>query len=319
MGLADRMYDERTGRGWQGGGGGRRGGGFGGSGGGPFAAHLTPWVKRLLIANFGVWLVMALGLLPPRLAVDLFGFSTATVLTRPWSPLTYMFVHGGFMHVLFNMLAVFFFGPPLERDMGGTAFIRYYLVCGVGAALTALLLIWLVGAPVVIGASGAVFGVMVAFAWKWPDAPIYVWAVLPVKAKWLVGILGLGALWATMQAGPGGVAHWAHLGGLVTGIVYLKFGDAIAGRWISSRRAGGAAAGGRRGGSSGTRRSKREAQSTDIRSARRRGRAGSDDLDEVDRILDKIREQGIDALSADEQAFLDEMSRKYRSGPDGTA
>lgn len=306
MGFADRMYDDRPGRGGGGWGG---SGGRGGRGGGPFAAHLTPWVGRLLAANFGVWLVMALGILPARLAGDLFGFSVATVLTRPWSPVTYMFVHGGFMHVLFNMVGVFFFGPPLEREMGGAAFIRFYLICGIGAALTALLLIGLIGTPLVIGASGAVFGVMLAFAWKWPDAPIYIWGILPVKAKWLVGVLGLGALWATMQAGrAGGVAHWAHLGGLVTAVVYLKYGERIAARWRTSRR-------GRR--DAGRRRSSGEGAVTrDIGSARRRGRAAGDDLDEVDRILDKIREHGLDALSPDEQAFLDRMSREYRSKPD---
>ena len=312
MGFADRIYDDRTGRG------GRSGGGLGGGfSGGPFAAHLTPWVTRLLAANFAVWLIMALGILPAHLAGDLFGFSVATVLTRPWSPVTYMFVHGGFMHVLFNMLGVFFFGPPLERDMGGTAFVRFYLICGVGAALTAFLLIGLIGTPLVIGASGAVFGVMLAFAWKWPDAPIYIWGLLPVKAKWMVGVLGLGALWATMQAGRGGVAHWAHLGGLVTGIVYLRYGTRIVAGWRVLRRGrrgreGRSKRGGGRGPNQG-------AASRDIGSARRRGRPVRDDLDEVDRILDKIREHGIDALSPDEQAFLDQMSRDYRSRPDGSA
>ncbi|HSM09410.1 MAG TPA: rhomboid family intramembrane serine protease [Gemmatimonadota bacterium] len=300
MGLADRRYDERTGRGGGGGWGGR-----GGFGGGPFAGHLTPWVRRLLAVNFAVWLVMALGILPARLASDLFGFSVATVLTRPWSPLTYMFVHGGFMHVLFNMVGVFFFGPPLEREMGGTAFIRYYLICGVGAALTAVLLIGLIGTPRVIGASGAVFGVMLAFAWKWPDAPIYIWGVLPVKAKWMVGVLGLFALLATMQAGGGSVAHWAHLGGLVTGVVYLQFGAGLAARFRALRRR--------------TRRGTAPRPVHREPGSRRRGRPAGDDLDEVDRILDKIREQGIDALSADEQAFLDQMSRDYRSRPDGRA
>lgn len=315
MGLADRMYDQRARRGGSGGG---FGGGFGGSGygsgGGPFAAHLTPWVKRLLVANFGIWLIMAFGILPPRMADDLFGFSVATVLTRPWSPITYMFVHGGFMHVLFNMIAVFFFGPPLERAMGGRGFIRYYIVCGVGAALTSVLLVGLIGTPVVIGASGAVFGIMLAFAWKWPDAPIYIWGLLPVKAKWMVGFLGLAALWATVQAGPsGGVAHWAHLGGLVTGVVYLKFGDALVGRWRALR---GSSRSSRARGRSGS--SVGGVESRDIRTARRRGASG-DELDEVDRILDKIREDGIDALSPEEQQFLDEMSRRYRSRPDGSA
>ena len=301
MGFADRQYDRGS---WQGGGSGR---GFGGGNlGNPFAGHLTPWVTRLLVVNFGIWLVMALGLLPAPVATDLFGFSVATVLTRPWSPLTYMFVHGGFMHVFFNMIGVFFFGPPLERDMGGRGFIRFYLVCGVGAALTAFLLVQLIGTPLVIGASGAVFGIMLAFAWKWPEAPIYIWGVLPVKAKWMVGILGLGALWATMQAGRSGVAHWAHLGGLVTAFVYLKFGDDLATWWRRVRRRG-------RGPKAAS------TTTTDLGGRRRTKRGRGDDLDEVDRILDKIREEGIDALTADEQAFLDDMSRKYRSGPDGTA
>lgn len=298
MGFSERMYGDV----------GKRGGKR--FGGGPFAAVLTPWVKRLLIANFGIYVLMAMGLLPSIATMaDLFGFSASKMLTRPWSPLTYMFVHGGFMHVLFNMLAVFFFGPPLERAMGGRSFLQYYLICGVGAALTSILLIQLIGTPTVIGASGAVFGVMLAFAWRWPDAPIYIWGILPVKAKYMVGILGLGALWATMQAGRvGGVAHWAHLGGLVTGFVYLRFGKSISARWNRLRGRSGAAAG--------------TSVSHSIGVTRRRGPAGGgrgDNLDEVDRILDKIREQGMDALNAREREFLDEMSRKYRSDPDSTA
>lgn len=295
MGFADRTYDD---------------GYRGGSSSGPFAASLTPWVKRLLIANFAIYLLMGLGILPGPLMVDLFGFSTATFLFRPWSLLTYMFVHGGFMHVLFNMLGVFFFGPPLERAMGGRAFLRYYLMCGAGAALTSVLLIQIIGTPTVIGASGAVFGVMLAFAWRWPDAPIYLWAVLPVKAKYMVGVLGLGALWATMQSGRGGsgVAHWAHLGGLVTGFVMLKYGDAIAARW---RRMRGQSDSGSAAGASYT-----------IGQGRRRtpkDESSRDNLDEVDRILDKIREQGMESLTAKERDFLETMSRKYRSGPDARA
>jgi membrane associated rhomboid family serine protease len=298
MGFADRTYDDRG-----------SGGYGGGSSTGPFAANLTPWVKRLLIANFVVYLLMALGLLPASLMIDLFGFSSATMLFRPWSLVTYMFVHGGFMHVLFNMLGVFFFGPPLERAMGGRAFLRFYLLCGVGAALSSLLLIQLIGTPTVIGASGAVFGVMLAFAWRWPDAPIYLWAILPVKAKYMVGVLGIGALWATMQSGRGGggVAHWAHLGGLVTGFVLLKYGDAISARWRRMR-------GGAKAGTTGA--------SHTIGRTRKRGPGGEprgDNLDEVDRILDKIREQGMESLTAREREFLETMSRKYRSRPEPRA
>ena len=303
MGFADRTYDDR-------GPGGYGSRGYGSSGGGPFVGNLTPWVKRLLVVNFAIYLLMGFGLLSGSLMVDLFGFSSATFLVRPWSVVTYMFVHGGFMHVLFNMLGVFFFGPPLERAMGGRAFLRYYLICGAGAALTSVLLIQLIGTPTVIGASGAVFGVMLAFAWRWPDAPIYLWAILPVKAKYMVGILGLGALWATMQTGRGGggVAHWAHLGGLVTGFVVLKYGASIDARWQRMR---------------GRKRSQTDSGVSRTIGRGRRKSAGSgsrgDDLDEVDRILDKIREQGMEALSGKEREFLETMSRKYRSRPDATA
>lgn len=299
MGFADRIYDDGGGRGYR-----------GGSGSGPFAASLTPWVKRLLIANFLVYLLMGFGLLPGALMVDWFGFSSATFIFRPWSVVTYTFVHGGFMHVLFNMLGVFFFGPPLERAMGGRAFLRYYLICGAGAALTSVLLIQLIGTPTVIGASGAVFGVMLAFAWRWPDAPIYLWAILPVKAKYMVGILGLGALWATMQSGGagGGVAHWAHLGGLITGLIVLKYGDSIAARWRRMRGAKGSGSG--------------SGATYSIGRGRRRDsgdESNRDNLDEVDRILDKIRGEGMDALSSKEREFLETMSKKYRSRPDATA
>jgi hypothetical protein len=179
-----------------------------------------------------------------------------------------------------------------------------------------VLLVQLIGTPLVIGASGAVFGVLLAFAWKWPDAPIYLWAILPVKAKYLVGIFGLGALWSTMQASRGGgVAHWAHLGGLLTGLIYLKFGHVFAARWRRLRKGKKPALGfGRgRGGGAGV-----GTASHDIGAKfRGRRRPPGDDLDEVDRILDKIREEGIDALDDDEKGFLDDVSRKYRTRPDG--
>jgi membrane associated rhomboid family serine protease len=281
------------------------------SGGGRFAYVLTPWVKRLLIANFAIWLLMVLGLFPYGWTVNAFGFSPATFLRRPWSPLTYMFIHGGFWHVFFNMVAVFFFGPPLERTWGGREFVKFYLVCGLGAAFTSFLLIGIIGSPLVIGASGAVFGLLLAFAMKWPNAPLYIWGLLPIKAKYFVGILGVVSFYATFTAGRmggGGVAHWTHLGGFVSAWIYLKYGDRIETRLrrvrVRTRRlrvhrpgqAGGS------GGQSGEPR----------RAGGRHRRVDPDTLDEVDRILDKIREQGIDALSTEEREYLDEMSRRYR-------
>jgi membrane associated rhomboid family serine protease len=267
---------------------------------------MTPWVKRLLLANGAVFLVVnMLGLVPFGWAVDFLGFSTARLLIHPWSPLTYMFLHGSFFHLFANMLVLFFFGPPLERSWGGREFVRFYLIAGMGGALFSLLLVQLIGTPTVIGASGAVFGLLLAFALKWPNAPIYLWFLFPVKAKYFVGFMAFFSLYASLAGARDGVAHWAHLGGLVTGFVYMRHGEAIADRlsglrdrWRRRRlksEKGGASAAPRR--------------PTKLRDDRERDR-----LDEVDRILDKIRESGIDALSKKERAFLDDMSRRYR-GP----
>lgn len=302
MGLADRRYStpggRRPGGTW-------RGGGYAGGGGpGLFGYTLTPWVRRLLLANFAVFVVVNLmGIVSWPWVRDTFGFSAASFLIHPWSPITYMFVHGSFLHVFFNMVILFFFGPPIERAWGGREFIKFYVVCGVGAALTSFLLIRIVGSPTVVGASGALYGVMLAFALKWPNTPVLLWFILPVKVKYLVAFMVFMDLWATLNAGRGaggGVATWAHLGGAATAWIYLRYGDRIEKRLrrMSPRRA-----------RLDVRTGGREASGRD---ASRRRPADGDSLDEVDRILDKIRDSGIDSLSPKEKAFLDDMSRRYR-------
>ncbi len=320
MGLWDRSYTGPPGRAGAG-----RGGAW--SGGArpadPFAS-LTPWVKRLLILNFAVWALMAIGLVPWSSALDLLAFRPDRLLVRPWTVITYTFVHAGFGHVFFNMLALFFFGPPLERAWGGREFLTYYLVCGAGGALASLLLVNVVGPAPLVGASGAVFGLLLAFALRWPDAPIYIWFLFPVKAKYFVGFLALVTLFFTVNAGPtrGGTAHWAHLGGLLAGAAWLRWGDRVeralgrarlrlrsAGRGVRAVRPDRKAGGGRTTGPTAP---------PPARGRRRSRRADGDTLDEVDRILDKIRERGIESLSPEERSFLDDMSRRYRDSTDQT-
>jgi membrane associated rhomboid family serine protease len=303
MGFADRRYDTRRG--------GYGGGGYGtGGGAGLFGYGLTPWVKRLLAANAAVFLAInLLGLISFGQAVAWLGFSTPDLLRHPWSPITYMFLHApGFGHIFFNMLILFFFGPPLERAWGGREFLKFYVVCGVGAALTSVLLYRWIGPVSVIGASGALMGVMLAFALRWPDARVLVWFIIPVKVKYLVAaMIGLDLLATRAAMGGavgGGVATWAHLGGAATAWVYLRYGDRIetAFRRRDPRRRKIGVERGRVSGGSGR---------SDPRPRRNRPLHG-DALDEVDRILDKIKESGIDSLTAEEKAYLDDMSRRYR-------
>ncbi len=287
-------------------------GGYAAPGGGFRFGHgfpMTMWVKRLLIANVAVFGLFALGILPVA-AVEWLAFAVPDFLFKPWTALTYMFVHTSFGHLFTNMLVVFFFGPPLESRWGGRFFLRYYIACGLGGALFSVLLYSLVGPTAMIGASGAIFGLLLAFALNWPDAKIYLYFLFPVPAKWFVAVLGVFALFATAGGGGGGVAHWAHLGGLATGFVYLKFGERLGRslRRVFFKDGPGHVRVESSSGPSGAPRAK-------ARPAPRRRPVDGDSLDEVDRILDKIRESGMDSLSPKERAFLDEMSRRYKQTP----
>jgi len=148
---------------------------------------MTPWVRRLLVANLLVFLCQKTVLVDPRFQA-VFGFEPLLAVARPWTFVTYMFLHGGLLHLAFNMLALFMFGPPVEERMGGRPFLAYYTLCGLGGAAFSFLLMQLrpVDHPIV-GASAAIYGVLLAFAWAWPDQPIYVFPFpAPIPAKWLV-------------------------------------------------------------------------------------------------------------------------------------
>ena len=188
---------------------------------------LTPAVKALIIANVVVFLMQwvlrrsaplenVLGL-TPRDAIE--GLQI-------WQPFTYMFLHGGIGHIFFNMLALWMFGVELERMWGTRFFAKYYTVCGVGAAATSMIVSFIPGfdytyAVTTIGASGAIFGVLLAYGLYFPNRPIYIWGIFPLPAKWMVIITGGIALLLSASGGSG-VAHTAHLGGLVVGYLYLK-------------------------------------------------------------------------------------------------
>lgn len=271
----------------------------------PFGSMLTPWVRRLIIANVAVFV---LTLLAPQL-IPWLQFEPARVFPRIWTPFTYMFVHGGLFHVLFNMLVLFFFGPPLEERWGSREFLRFYLICGLGGALLSVLM------PVpIIGASGAILGVMVAFAMYWPDNPIYIWGIFPVKAKWLVAFMVGLNLFNAVAGGPTGIAYLAHLGGAFVAFAYLKspwappaWGERPSRQRRSSRRNWGATLIGL------VKRpedeSDRETPVARIHPHRTQPAAG----DDVDRILEKISQGGLSSLTPEERERLEEASRRYRT------
>ena len=194
---------------------------------------LTPAIKALVAANAAVFVV---SFLVPAIDLALqrtFGLQPQSVIEqlRIWQLFTYMFLHGSFFHVLFNMLALWMFGVELERMWGSRFFTKFYFIAGGGAALTTLLLSFTplpfadqLYRSVTIGASGAVYGVLLAYARYFPHRPIYLYFVFPIPAKYFVMIMGAISLLSSMNGPGGGVAHTTHLGGLVAAYLYLKSG-----------------------------------------------------------------------------------------------
>jgi membrane associated rhomboid family serine protease len=194
-----------------------------------FGPGMTPAIKMLIVANIAAFVV---SWFVPEVMLFL-GLRVADVIggMRLWQPVTYMFLHGGIGHILFNMLALWMFGVELERMWGSKFFLKYYFVCGLGAAATTALLSFVPLAvfdnlytALTVGASGAIYGVLLAYALYFPNRPIYIYFIFPIPAKYFVMIMG-GISLLSSFGGGGGVAHTAHLGGLVAGYLYLKGGN----------------------------------------------------------------------------------------------
>jgi membrane associated rhomboid family serine protease len=184
---------------------------------------VTPGIKALMIANGAVFVVQMLALRVGGAAIEpIFGLQPELVIHKfwIWQLVTYMFLHstGWIFHVVLNMAMLWMFGTEVERAWGTRAFIRYYFVCGIGAALTTCALF---PHSLTIGASGAVFGVMLAYALMFPNRQILFWFIFPMRAVSFVLICAALEL-AQLLEMQDGVAHIAHLGGLLFGYLYLK-------------------------------------------------------------------------------------------------
>jgi membrane associated rhomboid family serine protease len=245
---------------------------------------MTPWVLRLIIANVVVFALQGSG----AINLEFLVYVPQWVLSRPWSVVTYMFLHGDGSHIFWNMLALFFFGTRVEMRLGAQRFLSLYFISGVTAAALSSVL-----SPesALIGASGGTFGVTMAFAMFWPREPIYLFGVVPIEARWLVLGYAIYSVISGLQPTGDNIAHFAHLGGYAGAYLYLT--------WVAKR-----------GGVSSFR---KKVDKPPIE-AKRVVKLSRDQLkldgvhaltrEEVDRILDKISSQGINTLTPEEMRFL---------------
>lgn len=202
-----------------------------------FGGPAAKTVKIIIIINGAVFLVQILaqaaGIRAVFVAFALIPWRVTNELTL-WQFITYMFLHGGVFHILFNMLTLYMFGNELERYWGAARFLRYYLVTGIGAGVCS----WIVGPEssiAIVGASGAIYGILLAYGLLYPNRIIYLNFLLPIKVKWMVMIMGAIAFLSSVTGGEPGVANVAHLGGMLVGYVMLRGPDWL-GRYVMYRQ-----------------------------------------------------------------------------------
>lgn len=209
-----------------------------------------------------------------------------------WQLVTYGFLHGSFMHILFNMLALWMFGSELAEIWGERSFLKFYFLTIVIGGLTTVLASVL-GVPqgTVVGASGAIYGLLIAFAITWPNRELLFMLIFPIKAKYFIMIIMLMVLFAQGER----VAHFAHLGGAVGGFLLLK----VFSFWRNTK-----------GASSGWSFS-RYLQKRRFKRYQEEMNSRENAKTRVDQLLEKISVSGMDSLSRSEKKFLNDASQKY--------
>ena len=245
---------------------------------------MNSWTMRLIAANVVMYFLTSAspGMMTMLMLVPAFA------LTAPWTAVTYMFLHANLWHLLFNMLGLFFFGPRLELELGARDFLLLYFLSGIGGALLSFLTPYVA----IVGASGAVFGVLLGFARYWPREQILIWGIIPVEARWLVIIMAVLSLIGGFGGG-GDVAHFAHLGGFAGGLLFLTWRDrnTRAARFKSAM-------------------TRPPVRPADLERWSRIDRMGMHEVNraELDRVMAKLQTGGTESLTPDERAFLDRFS-----------
>ena len=256
-----------------------------------FGLGLTPAVKTLVIVNVSIFIII--NLFRKIAWISLFGMVPAVVFSRfwIWQIFTYMFLHLGLWHLILNMLMLWFFGPTIEAAWGRKQFLIYYFFTGIGAALCSFFVS--IGSYIpVIGASGAIFGILVAYAVMFPESIILLFLIFPMKMKHAILVLGAINLLGAISSPGSGIAYFAHLGGGIFGYLYLK------NEWLKMKflRFSFSIDG-----------LKNKYSQHNIRGKE----IEKKNLNEqVDQILDKVSQEGIGSLSPKERAILERKSRQ---------
>ncbi len=189
---------------------------------------LTPTVKNLVITCAVVFLLQMLG--AGREMVGIFGLTPYLIVSKLflWQIGTYLFLHGGFGHMFWNMFALWMFGCELERHWGSREFLKFFLVTGMGAGLLSIVFQPFSTVPT-IGASGAVYGILMAYGLMFPERHVYLYFLFPIKVKYFVSVLGVITFVSAFSTPGSTVAHMAHLGGMLVGLFYMKGWISISG------------------------------------------------------------------------------------------
>ena len=199
---------------------------------GGFMSNVPKAVKHIILINV---LMLVLTYLNNPLMSKWFALNPISFIWKPWQLVTYMFMHGGFGHIFFNMYTLFIFGSVLENVWGTKKFLTFYFVTGIGAALVNIGVQYLTGSfALTVGASGAIYGILMGYAMLYPDSRLtLLFPPVSMKAKWFVLIFAAIELLTGVTGMGGGIAHFAHLGGLIFGyllILYWKKKHTLYGR-----------------------------------------------------------------------------------------
>ncbi len=267
---------------------------------------VTPVVKMLMIVNGAVFILQQLmDLIYPGFMESAFGLSHSGFALQfmIWQPFTYMFLHGGWLHIFFNLFTLWMFGGEIENMWGGRKFLRYYIFSGIGAGFFIELMNYYVSSkygvyPVTIGASGAIYAVLLAYGLTWPNREVLLYFLIPVKIKYLLIGFGLMEFFGTLSSAGGtggGISHIGHLGGLISGIIMFR---SIKNQSRSSSS------------------SKQEIFADRKKKARLKKKQNEIDTrikakKIIDQLLEKIARDGMSSLTSEEKKQLDWARKNY--------